>query len=225
MDSEEKKLWKRMAAAKRKSTVERLRNELVERYLPLCATIATRLAKNTPGVGYDDLYAAGYVGLLNAVPRFDIDRGSQPETFFTWRIKGEIRDYLRNQDTVSRATRQRINRVKEWEQRELGRPATDEEINAHFGFHDREPYVVSLDRKLSDTGLFSDLAADAKPIGDISDLAALMRGLNKRERIIALQCFIEGDTMKQVAAQLGLSESRISQMMPAIISRIKRNAA
>jgi RNA polymerase sigma factor FliA len=231
MDADETKLWKRLAAAKRESTVTRLRNELVERYLPLCETITQRFASSVPrSVEYGDLYSAAYQGLIFGVPRFDLDRGVKPKTFLSWRIKGEIRDFLRKCDGVTRTNRQRINRVTEWEQQDLGRPATDDEIDEHFGFSIYKPPLVSLDAPVlvSDSSkekAAHEIVADPRTVGDASDLASLLRGLNQRERIVALQYFVVGETMKQTAAHVGLSESRVSQMMPAIIERIKRNVA
>jgi RNA polymerase sigma factor for flagellar operon FliA len=232
MDADERKLWKRLESAKRKETIERLRNVLVEMHLPLCKKITDRFASQVPrSVEYGDIYSAAYQGLLIGVPRYRLDRGVKPETFLTFRIRGEIRDYLRKCDDVTRSNRQRINRVTEWEQNELGRPATDDEIDAHFGFSVYQPPLVSLDAVCSKTAQgvkekrLGDMVADPRTVGSASDLASLLRGLNKRERIVALQYFVAGDTMKQAAAHVGLSESRVSQMMPAIIERIKRNAA
>jgi RNA polymerase sigma factor FliA len=233
MDAEERALWKRLAAAKRQATVTRLRNLLVERYLPLVTVIAERSASRLPAaIQLEDVESAGYQGLIEAVPRFDLARGYAPQTFLAWRIRGAISDWLRMQSDESRQHWRRVAEVERWEQTTLGRPATDEEVKEQFGFVLPSRSTLSLNSERSSDGAdfnksmpLSDSLADPRVVADASDMSHLLRGLSQRERLIVLCYYVEGCTMRQTGQQLGLSESRISQMMTAIVERIKRNAA
>ena len=80
---------------------EKLRNVLIERYLPLVKYIAERLLAKLPqNIELDDLQSAGIFGLMDAVDGFDIHRGVKFETYCTTRIRGAILDELRSLDTV-----------------------------------------------------------------------------------------------------------------------------
>ena len=59
----------------------------------------------------------------------------------------------------------------------------------------------------------------------MSDCSELLRGLDKRERLVVMLYFMHGYRMKEVAETIGLSESRVSQMMTALRPRLKENAA
>lgn len=233
MDSEERKIWQRYGKARALSTRTRLRNELVERYLPIAARLAAKYSSRTPDqVEYDDIYSAGYQGLLDAIPRFKLARQVQPTTYLSFRVQGAILDFLRSEDSIGRLDRNRWKRVHRWEEEELGRKATPDEIDDHFGFSLVQPIVSSLDRPLyahstSKALSIHDTIADSHPNDQegLNGLSYLLRGLSKRERMIVVLYHIEKHSMKQVAEQLGISESRVSQMMGGLIERVRSNAA
>lgn len=233
MDAEERKLWQRLAQAKRQATVERLRNVLVERYLPLARAIAGTMARKLPAsLDYGDIESAAYQGLIDAVPRFDLTRGLAPQTFLTWRVRGSIRDWLRDSAPQSRLQLQRLAEQAEWQQRVLGRPATDDELHEQFGDKAvREALTFSLSSERvgewrdGDATRCDNTPATQTVSADCGDLAWLLRGLSQRERLIVICYYVEGLRMKQIGHQLGISESRVSQMMTDIVARIKRNAA
>src|ERR1041385_968384 len=111
---------------------ERLRNILIERYLPLVRYIAERLLAKLPqNIDVDDLTSAGIFGLMDAVKGFDINRGLKFETYCTTRIRGAILDELRSLDWVPRIVRNKANRIDAaWKdlEIELGRTPTDMEM-------------------------------------------------------------------------------------------------
>lgn len=233
MDSEERKLWTRYGKARAAKTRTRLRNELVELYLPIAARMAARYSSQTPSmVEYDDIYSAGYQGLLDAIPRYNPERGVRAATFLQFRVAGAICDFLRASDSMPRLYRQRMKRVEQWEQEQLGRTATVDEIDEYFGFRLHPLNVISLDKQVyeSDSGksrTIQDKIADqhADNREGAGGLAYLLRGLSQRERLIVLLYHVEKNTMKQIGEQLGLSESRVSQMMSGLIERVRSNAA
>lgn len=231
MDAEERKLWQRLAAAKRQATIERLRNALVERYLPLAGAIAAKMARHLPSsIEFGDIESAAYQGLIDAVPRFDLSRGLAPQTFLSWRVRGSIRDWLRDTAPHSRLQLRRLAEQQAWQQRVLGRPATDDELHEQFGDKAvREWLTFSLDAPQVTLGgefdSYFDMPATQSAGSDCGDLAWVLRGLSQRERVMVLCYYVEGLTMKQIGKQVGVSESRVSQMMSDIVARIKRNAA
>src|SRR5690606_29008403 len=101
-------VWRRFKA----TGDQRLRNILIERYLPLVRYIAERLLAKLPqNSELDDLQSAGIFGLMDAVDGFDLDRGVKFETYCTTRIRGAILDELRSLDWVPRIVRNKANRI------------------------------------------------------------------------------------------------------------------
>src|SRR5262245_2896945 len=117
-------------------TVE-LRNQLVERYLPLVKYNAERIWARLPdGVELDDLISAGVFGLMDAIDAFDINRGVKFETYCVPRIRGAMLDELRTMDWVPRLVRSKATRMEETRKRleaELGRPPRPEEMADRLG--------------------------------------------------------------------------------------------
>ena len=97
-----------------------MRNQLVERYLPLVKYNAERIWQRLPdGVDLDDLISAGVFGLMDAIDAFDLERGVKFETYCVPRIRGAMLDELRTMDWVPRlesaARRARWKRLeKRW---------------------------------------------------------------------------------------------------------------
>lgn len=229
MDEHEKKLWQRYRRTKREPARTELRNALVELYLPLARYLAKRKAKRLPpSIDFDDLYSAAYQALLGSVPRFDLSRGYTPRTFFSPRINGAMIDWVRSIDPASRLTRERESRVNQWAQTELDHSPTDDEIDEHFGFRLYRPATLSLqeprDRDEGRAMTLGDLVADrhcGPGESSISELSALLRGCTKRERLLLLLYHIDGMKMSDIGASIGVSESRISQMMSGLKTRLR----
>jgi len=105
---------------------------LILEHLPQIKYIAQRISAKLPShVELNDLVSAGILGLLDAIEKFDPNRGVKFKTYAELRIKGAILDSLRNLDWAPRSLRKKskdLERVyRELEQR-LGRPASDKEV-------------------------------------------------------------------------------------------------
>jgi len=225
---------------------EDLRNQLIERYLPLVRYIAERvLAKLPQNIELEDLQSAGIFGLMDAVNGFDLDRGVKFETYCTHRIRGAILDELRSLDWVPRIVRNKASRIDAaWRdlEIELGRTPTDQEMAERFGM-DLGEYeemlreasaitVVSLTEKArEDKGTKSlrkiDLLEDEKAPRPEDDLRRMevadfvTKSLSHKERLIVLLYYYEELTMREVGATLHLSESRVCQLHSRIIFRLR----
>jgi RNA polymerase sigma factor for flagellar operon FliA len=113
------------------------RDTLITRYSPLVKDCAGRVAVNLPkSVDEGDLVGYGTLGLIDAIERFDPQRGVKFETYAIARIRGSMIDGLRSMDWVPVSVRHRnrnLEKVVRDLENELGRSATDEEIAAELG--------------------------------------------------------------------------------------------
>ena len=108
------------------------REELILKYAPLIKYIANRIAARLPvHIDIQDMINSGVLGLMDAIEKFDPDKGVKFETYAEYRVKGAILDSLRAMDWVPRSVRKVAtmleNTYADLEKR-LGRPATDEEV-------------------------------------------------------------------------------------------------
>lgn len=118
-----------------------LRDRLVEMNLGLAYSFAGEMKKRYPGFSLADLQQEASVGLLEAVDRFDPDRGVRFSTYASIWIKAYLRAFVRSQMPLSQRSQDqfaRIARAAAELQQELKREATDEEIAARLGDTDAE---------------------------------------------------------------------------------------
>jgi RNA polymerase sigma factor for flagellar operon FliA len=105
------------------------REKLVNHYLPLVKLVAGRIAMGLPQyVEREELISNGYFGLLEALERFDPQRGFKFETYAVVRIRGAILDAIRSQDWIPVSVRQKARNytqvIAELEHSSVGRPVT-----------------------------------------------------------------------------------------------------
>ena len=241
---EEKTLWRHY-----KKTRDGLaRNRLLTHYQPLVRYAAERIKTRLPReIELDDLEAAGFFGLLDAVHGFDLSRGVKFETYCGARIRGAILDELRLQDWVPRLVRARANRLA-WArgacEMELGRPPSGKEVADKLGCSVKE--YAQLVREASTVGVFrvtqnpqdEESGRGVREIDGLQDnngedpssetqredlKELIMKGLNKKERLILYLYYYETLTMREIGHSLGLSESRVSQIHASLLIRLKKN--
>ena len=230
----------------KKAPTQALRNQLLEYYLPLVRYNAERLHVKLPDeVDVDDLISAGIFGLMDALNAFDPNRGVKFETYCAPRVRGAILDELRSMDWVPRLVRARAHRLGEARQAleaSLGREPEENELAKKLRVSMREFHklqrdaravgVVSLSRKWFETDSHKevreiDVLQDRKSddplhVAQRKDIREMVtRGLSRAERLIILLYYFEEMTMKEIGETLDLSESRVSQMHSAILSRLK----
>ncbi len=233
-------------AYKKNQDNKRLRNRLIEEYLPLVRYNAERIWQRLPeGVELDDLISAGVFGLMDAIDAFDLSRGVKFETYCVPRIRGAMLDELRTMDWVPRLVRSKASKLQEATktlEARLGRHPTENELAEQLGMSLPElekmlieanaVNLISLNKKWYETDSYKDvreidILEDKKgedPTRRIqkNDLMRLVtRGLNRNERLIIILYYYEELTMKEIGATLDLSESRVSQMHSSIVQRLQ----
>src|SRR5437867_8668663 len=245
-DVDVQQLWREY---KTEPTIE-LRNQLVERFLPLVKYNAERIWSRLPeGVDLDDLISAGVFGLMDAIEAFDLERGVKFETYCVPRIRGAMLDELRTMDWVPRLVRSKASKLEEARrtlEAAYGRPPHPEEMASKLGISLEElnklmgdataVSLVSLNKKWYETDSYKDVreidiledkkAEDPTHRLQNRDLMRLVtRGLNRNERLIIILYYYEDMTMKEIGATLDLSESRVSQMHSSIVARLQQQLA
>ncbi len=242
-DQEIAQLWQTFKAD---MSDRQLRNQLVEKYLPLVKYNGERIWARLPeGVELDDLISAGVFGLMDAIDAFDLARGVKFETYCVPRIRGAMLDELRSMDWVPRLVRSKASKLNEalkTMEAKLGRHPSEIELSEHMGLTvpELEKMIVdanavgliSLNKKWYETDSYKDvreidILEDKKgedPTKRIqkADLMRLVtKGLNRNERLIIILYYYEELTMKEIGSTLDLSESRVSQMHSAIVQRLQ----
>jgi len=220
------------------SGYELTREEIVHKYLHLVKYVAGRISINLPpNVEINDLINDGILGLIDAIEKYDDDRGVKFETYAITRINGAILDALRALDWVPRAVRQRareLERVYQELEVQLGRAATEDEVAERMGLTPKE--LDTLMQKIRGTSVLSleeflpnekgyeiplldtlrDSENDVTSAVETREIkAALVRAVDElpaQERTVISLYYFEGLTLKEIKSALNVSESRVSQI-------------
>jgi len=182
------------------------RKELVVEHLPLVKKIANKIYRRIPEgiVDFDDLVNTGVIGLMKAIDNFDSSKANF-STYAYIRVRGEILDYLRSLDFMSRGTREKVKNG------EL------EDLKAEI------LYMVSIEELLfqgADKLTIADTlkSDEASPEENIilkelkCRLARALDNLSEREKLILQLLFVEELDLKSISEILNVSVSRISQI-------------
>jgi len=225
------------------------REHLILHYSSLVKYVAGRLSSGLPQtVETADLISYGLFGLIDAIEKFDLQRGIKFETYAIARIKGAIIDELRSMDWVPRSVRARARKLENAYvtlENRLRRMPTDAEIAEEMGisieeFHDtlsKLSYtsVVSFEElwigghrdERTDAAASIQDHTSADPVAlfetqEVKDiLAQAIERLPERERIVITLYYYEGLTLKEIGKVLGVTESRVSQLHTKSVLRLR----
>ena len=211
-----------------------------ETYLPFVRRIAGRIARRLPqSVDMDDLVSAGTVGLMEALERYDPAGGRKFETYAEFRVKGAILDELRRNDPLNRAARIAQNQIAAKTARltsEYGRPPETEEVAAAFktSVGDfmgrmsqlRDLRVVSMDMNTLQS---SEGEPTQEELVHRKQIVNLVKGsigkLGRRQQLVLSLYYVEELTQAQIGQILGVSESRVCQILSEIVKRLRGQVA
>ncbi len=242
-DAKTSDLWARFRDDRSPAARERL----ALAYLPLVRAQARQMAARVPAsVKSEDLEGYGMIGLLEAIDRFDPDRGIPFEAFARLRIRGAMYDYLRTLDLLPRVARRHVHRLQAQARalaRSLGRVPTDRELVAATGWEAASveraradaaaAQVLSLDEIASSDrlpeGLTRDAGGDALAHLERQErdqaLWRAIQALPARHKLVVGLYYCEGLTLGEIGRVLGVTESRVSQMRGEALSMLRTHLA
>ncbi|MBN1500415.1 MAG: RNA polymerase sigma factor WhiG [Spirochaetes bacterium] len=241
----EETLWKQLCATKD----QELKDYFILKYAPLVKYVAGKVSMGMPqNIEFDDLVSYGIFGLIDAISKYDPDRGIKFKTYAMTRVRGAIFDELRSIDWIPRSIRQKAKEIEsaiaELENK-LGRTVEDEEISKELGITIEEFHTIL--NKVSGTAMVS--LNDIWYLGDESDELSILETLeapdnmnpdvliekeeikdhiveaikklpDKEKKVIVLY-YYEDLTLKEIGQVLEVTESRISQLHTKAIMRLR----
>jgi len=223
------------------------RDALIRQYSPLVRRLAHHMmAKLPPSIQVDDLIQVGLIGLSEALTRFEASQGVQFETFATQRIRGAMIDELRENDWMSRGSRKSQKEIEVALTRlehKLGRSASESEIAAELGMELAEYQALLYKVKGTQLVYLEDMTGssegedgflDRHMVDGDSDPMQLLRNqrirdslvtaiksLPEREQYIMSMYYEQDMNLKEIAAVLGITESRVCQLHSQSIARLR----
>ena len=216
------------------------REELVEMFLPLAEYLARRF--DGRGEPLDDLVQVASMGLLNAIDRFDVDRGVQFSTYAAVTIVGELKRHFRDKGWAIRVPRRlqevglRVNAVLPVLSQELGRSPTIGEVAARAEASTEEvldameavqAYSTSpLEASIGDDGTAPiDVLGEEDPSLEIlerwTSVAPAVQGLSERERRVLHLRFFRGLTQSEIAERIGVSQMHVSRILSQTLRTLR----
>ena len=222
---------------------EAARDELVQRMLPIVRQLARRYQRGSEQL--DDLVQVGSLGLVKAIERFDIERGSPFMRYAVPTILGEIKRHFRDTGWaahVPRGMQERVMEVKTATEElgaRLGRSPSAAEVAERLGidpedvleaFEAATAYAaVSLDApRRGDEGdreTYSEsVGSDDERYELVEDAAAVLPALDilpARERMIVHLRFAEDLTQSEIAERIGVSQMHVSRLLRRALARVR----
>ena len=211
-------------------TAER-REQLILEHLSQVKLIARRIHDRIPSsISLDDLISAGVLGLISAIDRFDERHDVKLKTYAEYKIRGAILDSLRGMDWAPRQHRRRSRLVEQaigFLEQSLQRIPEEDEIAEYLGLSVSTYHEWLSDDDSGDLLQYVDDSEESWP-SELLERAELERALTqaieripKVERTVLSLYFYEEMTLREIAKLLDLHESRISQIKPQAILRLR----
>ena len=219
---------------------KKAREELVNGNLRLVLSVIQRFTQR--GENLDDLFQVGCIGLIKSIVNFDMSQNVRFSTYAVPMIIGEIRRYLRDNNSIRisrsmRDTAYKAMQVKERLTTQNLREPTVEEIAKELDLP-REDVVMALESIVEPVSLYEPVYSDGgdtiyvmDQVGDHNDdnnwldeiaLKEAIRGLNDREKKILNLRFFKGMTQIEVSAEIGISQAQVSRLEKGALERIKK---
>ena len=216
------------------------RDELINGNLRLVLRVIQRFTNR--GENPDDLFQVGCIGLIKSIDNFDMTQNVRFSTYAVPMIIGEIRRYLRDNNSVRvsrsmRDTAYHAMQAKEELTNKLDREPTVEEIAKHLDLK-KEDVVLALEAIVEPVSLFEPVYSDGgdtiyimDQVGDRNDdngwideilLKEEISRLSDREKKILSLRFMQGKTQMEVADEVGISQAQVSRIEKSALKQIKR---
>lgn len=237
---DKQKLWDEY----RKKRTPELREKIIIEYAGLVKVVAGRLSIYLGyNVEYDDLVGYGTFGLIDAIDKYDFDKGVKFETYASVRIRGAILDQIRKMDWIPRTLRQKQKKVDAAYRKveiETGRPATDEEIARELEItvdelddwqnQTKVSNLISLDDYMEQGETKVEIASSedyAQPEKVVEQqalkqiLVDALELLTEKEKKVIVFYYYEDLTLKEISSILEVTESRVSQLHTKALQKLR----
>lgn len=241
MAVDREKLWNEYT----KNRTPDLREKLIVEYAPLVKLVAGKLNMYLGNnVEFDDLVGYGVFGLIDAIDKFDYDKGVKFETYASLRIRGAILDQIRKMDWIPRTVRQKqklLDNAYRKIEAETGRFATDEEIAHELGVTVDEltdmqnetkiTNIISLDEYMEQGDVKVEPRADKdymqpEKVVEKEELKRILlevlQTLTDKEKKVITLYYYEDLTLKEISRVLDVSESRVSQLHSKALLKMRQ---
>lgn len=217
------------------------REELINGNLRLVLSVIQRFSSR--GENPDDLFQVGCIGLIKSIDNFDISHNVKFSTYAVPMIIGEIRRYLRDNNSVrvSRSMRDTAYKAMLTKERLMGESQKEPTVDDVARAMDipREEVVMALESVIEPISLDEPVYSDVgdtiyvmDQIGDSNDdnnwideivLRDAIVNLSEREKKILSLRFINGKTQMEVANEIGISQAQVSRLEKWALKRVKNN--
>lgn len=239
--------WHKLNARDKRRRAE-ARDALITHYAPLVTQVALRMVVRLPDtVELGDLVSYGTFGLIDAVERFEPERGFKFETYAATRIRGAILDELRAADWVPRSVRSKARTVETATralEQETQSSVTDDQVAARIGWAVEEVRSVRAQVALahiaplegsqrdghahepesgSDALRVPEAGAAVDDRETIALLGQALRDVKEREHEVLRLYYYENLTLGQIGRILGVTESRVSQIHTSAVAKMRES--
>ncbi|GMQ60503.1 RNA polymerase sigma factor WhiG [Vallitalea sediminicola] len=222
-----------------------IKEKLIIEYAQLVKVVAGRLNMYLGNnVEYEDLVGYGVFGLIDAIDKFNFEKGVKFETYASLRIRGAILDNIRRMDWIPRSLRKKqklIDNANSQLESTLGRLATDEEIACELDITLKEYKKWLNQTKLLTLTSLEEYIEQGSEIriepmnksrytqpervvekNELKEiLADVIDNLLENEKRVIVLYYFEELTLKEISHILGVSESRISQIHTKALKKLK----
>lgn len=242
-------LWRKFRESHDSLTQE----NLIKQYGHLVEQMASRLSLTIPKniIPKEDLIGLGYIGLIEAIQKFDYNKGYQFETFGLWRIKGAMLDGIRKMDWVPRGLREKakkLNTAYRHLEQTFMRSPSEEELSNYLDIPiedvDQAMAALSFSTLLSlnePINANEDEGKEQSRLDQISDhnsetqlqqlqmeefrrlIVECIDKMPEKEKLVISLLYYEGLTQVEIAEVLNLTKGRISQIHSQAILRLRRS--
>lgn len=220
---------------------EEAREEFIKGNLRLVLSVIQRFSNR--GETPDDVFQIGCIGLIKAIDNFDISQNVQFSTYAVPMIIGEVRRYLRDNNSirVSRSLRDLAYKAMQFKEKyvkENNKEPTIEQIAKELGVEkediafsfDAIQEPISLQEPVYNDGAESiyvmDQVKDSKNTDELwaenMTMMQAMEKLNEKERNIIIRRYFDGRTQMEVADEIGISQAQVSRLEKNAIDHIKK---
>lgn len=223
------------------------KEEIIEKYIPLVKYIASRImiGRNTY-IEYEDLVSYGLIGLIDAITKFNPEKGMKFSSYASIRIKGSMIDEIRKARPISKGAMDKLAKynesVEKLQTTLLREPTIDEiavdintgiaevmEIEGYINFMSvvsLESLLFSEDDEFTVMGIVEDKNSPSphdsfEEKEKVEILAKSIEKLKEKDRIVLNLYYYEGLTLKEIGQVLNVSESRVCQLHSRAIKNLR----